>query len=41
MILEHGPPGPGVYNPPAVPLGAAQGTYYPAGTRGDIQAVTQ
>ena len=31
---------PGVYNPPAVPSGAAQGAHYPAGTRGDIQAVT-
>ena len=26
--------------PPAVPSGAAQGAHYPAGTRGDIQAVT-
>ena len=32
--------GPGVYKPPAVPSGAAQGAHYPAGTRGDIQAVT-
>ena len=30
----------GVYNPQAVPSGAAQGAHYPAGTRGDIQAVT-
>ena len=29
----------GVYNPPAVPSGAAQGAHYPAGTRGEIQAV--
>ena len=28
-----------VNNPP-VPSGAAQGAHYPAGTRGDIQAVT-
>ena len=34
------PPARGVYNPPAVPSGAAQGAHYPAGTRGDIQAVT-
>ena len=32
--------GPTVYIPPAVPSGAAQGAHYPAGTRGDIQAVT-
>ena len=31
---------PGVYKPPAVPSGAAQAAHYPAGTRGDIQAVT-
>ena len=31
---------PGVYNQPVVPSGAAQGAHYPAGTRGDIQAVT-
>ena len=34
----------GIYKPPAVPSGAAhcaQGAHYPAGTRGDIQAVTQ
>ena len=30
---------PGVYKLPAVPSGAAQGAHYPAGTRGDIQAV--
>ena len=30
----------GVYNPPAVPSGAAQGAHYPEGTRGNIQAVT-
>ena len=30
---------PGVYKPPAVPSGAAQGAHYPAGTRGDIPAV--
>ena len=29
-----------VYKPPAVPSGAAQGAHDPAGTRGDIQAVT-
>ena len=31
---------PGVYNPPAVPSGAAQGAHHPlaAGTRGEIQA---
>ena len=31
---------PGVYKPPAVPSGSAQGAHYPAGTRRDIQAVT-
>ena len=31
----------GLYNPPSVPSGAAQWAHYPAGTRGDIQAVTR
>ena len=31
---------PGVYKPTALPSGAVQGAQYPAGTRGDIQAVT-
>ena len=38
LLLE--PAAGGVYKPPAVPSGAAHGAHYPAGTRGDIQAVT-